>query len=135
MWKLVIKAKAGFRCELSLRSGRFDRKGRPLINLHAHHLIERAQIGYRYELNNGICLYADIHGAYPKRRNHQYNAHGTDAERKRFEEIVEKMCPEKYTWWQAHKEVRRRNSPLTYKQHYELLKDIFDKLNMNEFLD
>jgi len=129
LWGLCVKIKAGYQCELSFKQGRFSKThGLNTNGLNAHHLIERGQLGYRWDLNNGICLSVAVHGSHPNFRYRVYNAHGTDEQRERFKEIVEKMCPEKYEWWVFHKEIKSRTTMFSYEDHYEKLLDIKKEL-------
>lgn len=129
LWSDCIKIRAGFRCELTYKhGGRRAKDGLHVKGLHAHHLIERSQLGYRYDLDNGICLTVAVHGSHPNFRAHNFNAHGTEQERVRFAEVVEKMCPAKFIQWQINKKIKKRMTPLTYQEHYEVLLEQKEKL-------
>ena len=55
LWAFKVKEKAGFQCEICWKQGRYTAKwDAPTGGLHAHHLVERGQYGYRYDLDNGV---------------------------------------------------------------------------------
>lgn len=124
----LIKILSDFQCVLTFKQGRErKRDGLRVVGLDTHHLIERVQYGYRWDINNGISLAKVIHGSHPNFRSHKFNAHGTKEERDRFEEIVEKMCPEQYKWWEIHKEIKKRTTPMTFEWHFEHLTELMVK--------
>ena len=77
LWADIIKQIADYQCQLTFKQGRPRQKdGLRTKGLESHHLIERGQIGYRYDLDNGICLCKGVHGSQPRYRSHKFNAHG-----------------------------------------------------------
>ncbi len=68
LWSRLIKARAGYKSELSGTVLRADgRSGQ----LHSHHLIDSKVLCYRYEPKNGICLSAQEHKLDKHRAAHR----------------------------------------------------------------
>lgn len=62
LWSFVIRARVGFRCELS-GDYKFKCKG----NLQAAHVVTRGVKGIKYDTRNGRCLCAAHHKYYTHR--------------------------------------------------------------------
>jgi len=58
LWMRIIKLRAGCICEIC---GEVHRADGGIRQLHAHHLIDREVLVYRYHLMNGICLCSQCH--------------------------------------------------------------------------
>lgn len=79
LWANVIKAKAGYRSEISEREGK--QIGGEFI-LNAHHLFGKSNHRLRYEISNGICLTSG---------EHKFDAHGERARQELFENKVREL--------------------------------------------
>lgn len=80
LWLLVVKARAGFTCEIS---------GCDYTQtvLNAHHIAGKSESSLRYSLLNGICISMGIH---------KFDAHSTEYfRRKAFEDKVRELRGEK----------------------------------------
>ena len=81
LWAECVKAKAGYKSEISGKQGR-QIGGEYILN--AHHLYGKPNSRLRYELDNGICLTAG---------EHHFDAHGTRVRMYAFEKKVEVFRP------------------------------------------
>jgi hypothetical protein len=109
-------------CELCGKPGTARKKdGLMIKGLEVHHLIERARFLFRFDPDNIIVLCLTHHGAYPQRRNHKYNPHGTDEEKRVFWLMVRSIKPEQYQWYQENKD-KKWPPGTNYQQLHEILK-------------
>jgi len=115
-------------CELSGKPGTARKSdGLMIKGLESHHLIERGRFLFRFDPNNIIVLTKSIHGAYPQRRNHKYNAHGTPDEQRVFWVMVKAVKPEQYKWYQDN-EFKKWTPKINYQQLHEVLKQELKEL-------
>lgn len=112
-------------CQICLKQGRERKDGLKVLGLHVHHLIERAQIGYRFNIQNGVSVCVACHGSMPMYRNKVANFHGTQEQRDNTLERLKKMCPEKYNWYMENKGIKKRTMEVSYKFVYDLLKETY----------
>ncbi len=109
-------------CELCGKPGTMRKKdGLMIKGLEVHHLIERARFLFRFDPDNIIVLCLTHHGAYPSRRNHKYNAHGTDEEKRLFWLLVRAGKPKQFKWYQENKD-KKWAPRWDYRQLHEELK-------------
>lgn len=119
-WSLIIRSIG--HCELCGKDGQLDVKGRPVVGLHAHHMIPRENLLFRWDYMNGLCLCISCHGAHPNFRNRLRSAHSSGEAFERFKKEVKIKVPEKWEYWQTHKSCRLPPDPFTYQEVYEILK-------------
>ena len=97
LWARLIKARAGFKCEICGELHRADGKIR---QIHAHHLIDREVLIYRHEPMNGICLCASCHNGDKHRAAHRNP--------KAFSVLfwstgaTSMAIMDRYFWWEQH---------------------------------
>ena len=89
LWAKVIKAKAGYKSELS---GKTE-------SLHAHHIAGKPNYRLRYEIENGICLTAGEHffGIHHQGRQKDYEARIKAVRGEDIYERLEKLKSESKT--------------------------------------
>ena len=58
LWSLIVRQRAGG-CELCNKDAEYDRFGRMVKGLDAHHIVGRNNYLHRYTLNNGIAAHWD----------------------------------------------------------------------------
>jgi predicted restriction endonuclease len=104
LWADLVKMRDGYRCAICGKKGASKIDGTPSKGLHAHHIISRARLRYRYEIQNGICLCRSHHGAHPNFRNRTVSAHGDyDV----FMDWIEENRPCQYQWYLEHRDDKR----------------------------
>jgi len=91
--------------------------GRSDNQLHCHHLITRAAVFYRHNLNNAVCLCASCHNfGFSEGR---ISAHSTPWA---FEQWMKENKPEQYEWWEKNRRKVIAGVKIDYKAVYETLK-------------
>jgi len=103
LWKLIVKRDR--KCE---RCGRTDRQ------LHAHHLMTRAKIFFRHNLNNGICLCSRCHTF-----DVDISAHEAPWA---FETWMMNHREDQYKWWVENRYKVIKGRKIDYEQVYDMLK-------------
>ena len=119
-WSLIIRS-IGY-CEMCGKEGRLDRKGRPIVGLHAHHVIGRTNPAFRWDYMNGLCLCISCHGSHPNFRNRKRSAHSSGEQKARFNAELKIKVPEKWAYWQENKDSHQLPEPYTYEEVYDILK-------------
>jgi len=79
LWADIVKAKAGYKSELSGREG-MQIGGDYVLN--AHHLIGKPNHRLRFDLSNGICI---------TKGEHNFDAHGSRTRQEAFENKVKEL--------------------------------------------
>lgn len=88
LWALLVKAKAGYKSEISGKEGR--QIGGESI-LHAHHIKGKPNYRLRYEITNGVCLTAGEHkfGVHVEGRKASYEKRIAEAKGKK---VMDKLA-------------------------------------------
>ena len=60
LWSLIVRQRAGG-CELCNKDAEYDRYGRMVKGMDAHHIVSRRNYLHRYCLNNGMSLCKSCH--------------------------------------------------------------------------
>jgi len=97
--------------------------GRTNVRLQCHHLIGRAAVFFRHNLNNGICLCAACHNfnfGQHDEDGQRISAHGTPWA---FERWMEKHRPDQHAWWSKNRHKIFTGMKINYEQVYSVLVD------------
>lgn len=119
-WSLCIRM-LHKQCEICGKRGLITKKGLPIGGLSAHHLIGRANVLWRHDLNNGLCLCTRCHIFSPSCSPHSKSLIGVTA----FIDWMKDSKPEQWAWYELHK-TERRTPKHTYEEIFHFLED---KLN------
>ncbi len=106
--------------------------GQGNVQLHCHHLISRAAIFFRHNLNNGICLCARCHSFdYGQRAQENdpeaISAHGAPWA---FEAWLESNRPDQYAWFAKNRHKIFTGLKIDWEQVYSVLKDKAEELGV-----
>ncbi len=97
LWSTLIKLRAGHACEICDCTDK---------QLHAHHMIDREVLVYRYELMNGICLCYSCHVGDKHRAAHRnqyrFDALFWDVIHVGFDTSELLLC--RWEWWDSHRQ-------------------------------
>jgi hypothetical protein len=117
-------------CEICMKQGQPRKSDSlPVVGLDVHHLIERGQYGYRYDLMNGISLCTSCHGSHVRFRNRFANAHGNEEQKANFLERLRRMNKTQYDWYMKNKDIKKRTSNLSFEQEYIILVKVWENLD------
>ena len=113
LWREKIMARFGGRCAICGATG----------YLNAHHLITRAAVFFRHNLENGVALCPTCHNFgfdqdVEDRDQDVISAHATPWA---FEEWMEKNRPEQYEWWTKNRYAVTVGVTIDYEQVYHAL--------------
>lgn len=125
VWSDVVRMVG--KCQICEKPGDFRKDGLPVKGLHAHHMIGRGRLKYRYDPQNGICLCVSHHGSHPNFRNRKMAAHGSEDVHDEFIKALKVCCPDVWDYYEAHKDDKRELDP-TYEECYNVLKQKLEEL-------
>ena len=106
LWSTAVKL--GGRCAISNRT----------TNLEAHHLIKRGNHAYRWDLNNGICLYCRTHG-------------DAESDEAAFFLWLSKNKKAQWKWYQEHKDLEKCGRWVDNHALLEICKELNTYINKN----
>ena len=109
-WSLLVKQRAGFKCELSGKS-----KFQTVLN--SHHIITKKCQALRYDVRNGVCLGSGEHTL------NRWSAHQAP---KWFEEQMKEIRLDDWEYCQKHKWDTKKG---TVEELREKLKELEEELN------
>ena len=120
LWSLIVRDRAGG-CELCNVEADYDRFGRMVKGMDAHHIVGRNNYLHRYTLNNGICLCKSCH-AFNREHSPHYDYNSVLGFKRKFESLDN--LNHRWFWWQ--KDGGKKMQPtVTAEEHYYRLLDVF----------
>ena len=123
LWSLIIRQRAGG-CELCNKEADYDRFGRMVKGMDAHHIVGRNNYLHRYSLNNGISLCKSCH-AFNREWSPHYDYNSVIGFQKKFEEL--KPLRHRFEWW-SQEGMKKHQPTDTAEEHYYRLLDIYVSL-------
>ena len=123
LWSLIVRYRAGG-CELCNVEADYDRFGRMVKGMDAHHMVGRRNYLHRYSLNNGVCLCKSCHMF-----NREWSPHYDLPSMSGF---VAKLNSEPHlkhrNEWFNKEGFRQMQPTVTAEEHYYRLLDVFTSM-------
>jgi hypothetical protein len=115
MWSLCIRLHHK-QCEICGKRGRMTKSGQQIGGLNAHHIIGRANLLWRHDLRNGLCLCTRCHMWSPDCSPHARSIIGVTA----FVDWMKDSKPKQWKWYDDHK-LEHRTPKYTYEETFNYL--------------
>ncbi|MCK5017489.1 MAG: hypothetical protein KAS32_10515 [Candidatus Peribacteraceae bacterium] len=120
LWSDIVRQVG--KCEICHKPGLPRKDGLRVKGLEAHHLISKgANLKFRHDLSNGICLCFQHH-----KGNNNIAAHGANDVTTRFMEWLEAERPGQWKWFCENRD-NKCFEKMDYESIYYELKEIFEK--------
>jgi len=123
LWSLIVRQRAGG-CELCNKEADYDRFGRMVKGMDAHHIVGKNNYLHRYTLNNGMSLCKSCH-VYNREWSPHYDYNSVIGFQKKFEEL--KSLRHRFEWW-SQEGMKKHKPTIEKEEHYYRLLDIYVSL-------
>lgn len=133
LWSLVVRLRAGG-CEICGKEADFDRYGRMVKGMDAHHIIGRRNYLFRYNINNGVCLCPSCH-MFNRDWSPHYDLPSAEGFKNKLMSMTHLMYRGDWYLLNHHRkggllELPKNYQELQYLKLLDIFCDILDKVNV-----